>query len=112
MYPLALVDITLGGCSLQVEAAVSETLPLDALLGTDVPVLKQLIDEATAETVEESFLVTTCAQSKCRAREEQLQQEKEKKSGVTPSSLDSESTDKFESWIQDLDNDLFEGGDF
>ena len=110
VYPLALVDITLGGCSLQVEAAVSETLPLDALLGTDVPVLKQLIDEATAETVEEGFLVTTRAQSKRRAQEEQLQQEKEKKSGTTPSSLDSESTDKFESWIQDLDDDLFEGG--
>ena len=110
VYPLALVDITLGGCSVQMEAAVSETLPLDALLGTDVPVLKQLIDEATAETVEEGFLVTTRVQSKRRAQEEQFQQEKEKKSGATPSSLDSESSDKFKSWIQDLDHNLFEGG--
>ena len=38
VYPLALVDITLGGCSVQVEAATSETLPLDAVLGTDVHV--------------------------------------------------------------------------
>ena len=55
--PLALVDITLGGCSVQVEAAISETLPLDAVLGTDihVPVLiKQLIDEAIPETLEEA----------------------------------------------------------
>ena len=110
VYPLALVDITLGGCAVQVEAAVSETLPLDALLGTDVPVLKQLIDEATAETAEEDFLVTTRAQSKRRTEEERLQQEKEKKSGATPSNLNSDSSDKFEAWIQDLDNGLFEGG--
>ena len=43
------MDITLGGRSLRVEAAISETLPLDALLGTVVPVLKQLIDKATIE---------------------------------------------------------------
>ena len=107
VYPLALVDIALDGCSVRVEAAVSETLPLDALLGTDVPVLKQLIDEATAGAPEEDFLVTIRAQSKRRAEEERSQQEKERKSGAIPSSLDS---DNFEAWIQDLDSDMFEGG--
>ena len=67
VYPIAL---TLGERSLRVEAAISETLPLDALLGTDVYVLKQLIDEVTTEV--DDFLVTTRAQSKCKNEEEHL----------------------------------------
>ena len=71
--------------------------------------LLQVQTEAMTEAGR-GFFVTTRAQSKRRAQEEQFQQEKEKMSGVTPSSLDSEPSDKFESWIKDLDSDLFEGG--
>ena len=56
------------------------------------------------------FLVTARAQSKHRAKEEHLQKEKEKRSGPIPSSLDNDPSDKFEVWIQNLDNGLFEGG--
>ena len=55
------------------------------------------------------FLVTTPAQSKCRAEKEHLQKEKEKKSGAIPSSLGNDPSDKFEVWIQNLDNGIFEG---
>ena len=56
------------------------------------------------------FLVTARAQSKHRAEEEHLQKEKEKRSGPIPSSLDNDPSDKFEVWIQNLDNGLYEGG--
>ena len=72
-----------------------------------VPVLKQLIDDATTEAAEDDFLVTMSAQSKCRAEEEFLQKEKEKKSGAIPSFLSSDPSDKFEVWIQNLDDGLF-----
>ena len=42
-YPLAEVEIKIGGQELKVEAAVSDTLPMSVLLGTDVPALTELL---------------------------------------------------------------------
>ena len=39
LYPLALVDLEINGHYIEVEAALSETLQMPVLLGTDVPQL-------------------------------------------------------------------------
>ena len=46
LYPLALVHREINGHHLDVEAALSETLPMPVLLGTDVPQLQDFIGQA------------------------------------------------------------------
>lgn len=41
LYPLAEMDMELEGMVLKVQAAVSDSLPVPVLLGTDVPELGQ-----------------------------------------------------------------------
>ncbi len=63
MYPLARIQVEVNGTTHEVEAAVSRTLPLSILMGTDVPVLPALVakklgdckeaDTAWAESQEE-----------------------------------------------------------
>ena len=43
LYPLAMVDLVVDGVPLTVEAAVSKTLPVSVLLGTDVPELVRFL---------------------------------------------------------------------
>ena len=43
MYPLANIEVQLGGMAFMVEAAVSYPLPMSVLLGTDVPQLGELL---------------------------------------------------------------------
>ncbi len=42
LYPLAKVKMEVNGMPIEVEAAISDTLPVSVLLGGDVPQLKQL----------------------------------------------------------------------
>uniref|UniRef100_A0A1X7V3N4 Uncharacterized protein n=1 Tax=Amphimedon queenslandica TaxID=400682 RepID=A0A1X7V3N4_AMPQE len=72
LYPLTCVDISVGGKHLEVEAAVSNTLPTAVLLGTDVPELSELLREKpkTKKCEEEEcdvFVVTRAS-----AREQQV----------------------------------------
>ena len=53
LYPLANVELVVDGIPLQVEAAVSDTLPVSVLLGTDVPELDTLLKKQVAGTVPE-----------------------------------------------------------
>ena len=46
LYPMAQVHLEIHGHSIEVEAAVSDTLPMSVLLGTDVPQLQDLIGQA------------------------------------------------------------------
>ena len=43
LYPLAEIEIDVGGVTVPVKAAVSESLPVLVLLGTDVPELGELL---------------------------------------------------------------------
>ena len=82
LYPLAEVELEMEG---QVEAAVSDGLPVSMLLGTDVPELAELLegelrDKKLAEgsmSVEEAMLVTTRARDKQQAEEGKERQEKQ-----------------------------------
>ena len=46
MYPLALVNLEINGYHIEVQAALSGTLPVPVMLGTDVPQLQDFIRQA------------------------------------------------------------------
>ncbi len=77
LYPLAKVTLEVDGFPLLVEAAVSETLPVSVLLGTDVPELGSLLGlegaagSATSEA--DALVVTTRAQARRQAVVEEAQ---------------------------------------
>ena len=77
-----------------VEAAVSDTLPMAVLLGTDVPELADLLDgeflgtQANQQQGDKALLVTTRAKAKQQQEAEVLQQQRELESGVRPNTLD------------------------
>ena len=112
------------GRSLQVEAAVSDGLPVSMLLGTDVPELAELLegelrDKKLAErsmSVEEAMLVTTRARDKQQAEEGKERQEKQIQSGVQAKALgaldraDAGTTEELEgpNWMECLDEELFD----
>ena len=50
VYPLARVEVEVDGRTHQVEAAVSKTLPMSMLMGTDVPALSALVTTKLGET--------------------------------------------------------------
>ena len=50
LYPLAKVNMEINGIPIEVEAAVSSTLPVSVLLGEDVPELKQLVGSNAVST--------------------------------------------------------------
>lgn len=73
LYPLAQVEVSVGGRTLEVRAAVSETLPMDVLLGTDVPELGKLLGMNVEQS--DALAVTTRAQAKQQAESERDLQE-------------------------------------
>jgi len=74
LYPLADVDLEVEGLSIQVEAAVSEKLPVDVLLGTDVPKLSTLLgtEVKLADEKDDVMVVVTHAQARRQLEEEIL----------------------------------------
>ena len=77
LYPLAEVEMVVDGIPLQVEAAVSDTLPVSVLLGTDVPELNTLLGKQVSctatEQVQDALIVTTRAQARRRETEDVIQ---------------------------------------
>ena len=91
LYPLAEVDMELQGMKIKVEAAVSPNLPASVLLGTDVPVLKELLGDSIKleGRREEVVLVTvTRAQKKKQLIEEDAERQQEQESGAQTHMLD------------------------
>ena len=66
VYPIARVDVCIGDQHLTVEAAVSDTLPMSMLLGTDVPEMTKILTQEliTQGTQEDVMMVTTRAQAR------------------------------------------------
>ena len=118
LYPLAQIKVELDGRTLDVEAAVSDTLPVSMLLGTDVPELTDLLEkELDLQVPEEDVLmVTTRAAGARRTQEEGERQRREAESGGRPRPLEElgerpQQVDQTEQemgdWMADLDEDLF-----
>ena len=90
LYPLADVNVSVGGVAFVVRAALSETLPVSVLLGTDVPQLGRLlsINPLTVHTddIGEAMVVTR-AQAQESERVETEQQRRQEESSVHPTPL-------------------------
>lgn len=81
-YPVAVVELTVDGLPLTVEAALSDTLPTAVLLGRDVPELNELLGGCKARELhdttskDEAMMVTTrYSTRKRREMEEKLQEQ-------------------------------------
>ena len=90
LYPLAKVQMEVDGIPIQVEAAVSTTLPRSVLLGEDVPELQQLIGSTARSDSgsEDVMVVVTRAQAKKQLEEELISREQEVLSGAQPSPVE------------------------
>ena len=91
LYPLAKVQMEVDGIPIEVEAAVSTTLPVSVLLGEDVPELQQLIGSKARSDYsgsEDVMIVVTRAQAKKQLEEELIRREQEVLSGTQPSPVE------------------------
>ena len=90
LYPLADVELEIEGNTVQVQAAISDKLPVSVLLGTDEPVLGKLL-QANPSTVTSNgvkeVLVMTRAQTKQLEKEQSEEATKEIECGVNPHSI-------------------------
>ena len=79
VYPLAKVSLEVDGEDMEVEVAVVERLPMEVLLGTDSPQLKELLMKP--KIVAEGAMVMTRGatrrEKERKAKEERLQEESE-----------------------------------
>ena len=111
LYPLARISLEVEGKAIDVEAAISDTLPMSVLLGTDVPHLYELLEGDRSMTTEDVFAVTTRAAEKKRRAAAENYHRKEEACGVKPNGMvdDNDSAD-VPAWMSDLDGSLFSGG--
>ena len=90
LYPIAQVDVTVGGQCLEVEAAVSETLPMSVLLGTDVSQLGRLLDnelimaKSAGDHADADALAATTRSQKQRQETEELRRQEKEVSSFQP----------------------------
>ena len=77
LYPLALVQVKVDGYCLEVEAAVSDTLPTSMLLWTDVPEMVNLLgltkgtDQMEKSSSNEALMTIPGAQAKLQMEDEE-----------------------------------------
>ena len=70
-YPLATIELEIQGKPVLVDAAVSDTLPRSALVGTDVPgLLEMLQGSSTEEPLEKALVVMTRSRTQRQPAEE------------------------------------------
>jgi len=106
VYPLARVEIEVNGQTHEVEAAVSKSLPMSMLMGTDVPAMSTLVMSKLGQK-EAALAVVTRAQRKAQEEEEASRWLKEEESGVRPRSLMHQEE---EVSLPNFDEDLFVAG--
>ena len=106
LYPLALVQMVVDGRNMEVKAAVSKNLPMDVLLGTDVPDLPKLLNQESngKEKLADALAVVTRAQGKRQQCEEKQAQQRELESGASCTGVENDE------WMSTIDEGLFEGG--
>ena len=113
MYPLANIEVQLGGMAFMVEAAVSDRLPMSVLLGTDVPQLVELLNGVGREPGLDSdggeamdVLVMTRSQRAAQEQVEEQQREKQLRSGVRPSPVDGVTVETLDPLRDDPDDEV------
>ncbi len=103
LYPLADISLEVNGRQITVEAAVSDTLPMSVLLGTDNPELAELLVVDRGDKAGEAFAVTTRAQKKKEERSADQKCMQEEACGVQPNPLGDDSS----KWMGEMDEELF-----
>ena len=95
LYPVAQVQVVVDG---------SETLPMDVLLGKDVPEFYELLNGACSQgrSQDDAMVVMTRAQRRKQKEEEEEIHRKEMKSGAKSTRIDE--------WMQTFADEVFEGG--
>ena len=93
LYPLANIAIQVEGLEIEVEAAISDKLPVAVLLGKEVPEFAQLLGKVRASSglgkqQGEALVVVTRAQARQNLEEELLRREKESLAGAKPSPME------------------------
>ena len=93
LYPLAKIGMEVNGKHLEMEVAVSDTLPVDVLLGTDAQELPVLLGELPrAQEPQVAMVVVTRSKALQSQKEEIRSQECERECGVRPHSLEEPET--------------------
>ena len=108
LYPVAQLDLEIEGRPMCVKAAVSKTLQVPVLLGTDVPELRQLLGAAldlTHPQVEECMVVIR-ARAIQQLQEDTTMRSKEQQSGTQPHEL-LKVPDKLASIGGEFDSEIF-----
>ena len=82
LYPVAQLELQVNGVPVCVEAAVSESLLVQILLGTDVPELNQLLGDSIM--FDNCMMVVTRTQAMKQLQEETTTRSKEHESGAKP----------------------------
>lgn len=111
LYPLAQVSIEVEGRSITVEAAVTDTLPMAVLLGTDIPELTELLGDGSQDV--EQALAVYQRERDCGVQPSPLLADGEEDEQKTNAGLDeSDSLADEESWMKNFtfDEDLFVKG--
>ena len=99
-YPLVFVEVVVEGRRLKIKAGVAEKLPVDVLLGTDVPELMELVSAP-----EEKCLVVTRVQTQWQHTEEEREKKLNETARVTLKTV--ELDDEVDS-IFPFDDELFQ----
>ena len=87
------VHLEINGHNIDAEAAVSDSLPMPVLLGTDVPQLQDLFGQALSkehlpEVIEDVMTVTTRAQYSKQQQQDTMLHQADKLSEAIPMALD------------------------
>ena len=112
-YPMAKVYIEVDGQEFSTVAAVSSNLPVDVLLGTDMPTLGTLIQGGwSSQSTGTAMAVTTRSRARREALTEETDYQKQQKSGVRPTPLPEVTDNSKEVWDlgSALDETVLEGG--
>ena len=92
-YPLAIVKMVVDGQELVIKAGLAEKLPVDLLLGTDIPDLMKLI---RSDTEEKRVLVLTRAQASREEAKEKKELEANEAAEVTLTEIKTKGEPVFE----------------
>ena len=92
LYPLAEVDLEVESYPIHVEAAISDTIPMPVLLGTDVPELTTLLtgslEDISSPIQPKGEALAVMARARAKRQEEAaVQTQKERESGAQPTTL-------------------------
>ena len=88
LYPLAMVEIQMDNRTMELQVAVSDTLPVDVLLGTDAPGFATILDGASSiQETKEAMVVTTRSRKQQKQEEDEQSRDRERDCGVSPHRL-------------------------